>query len=128
MDLTYNLLNVAIFGLIVYGTAIHKNRQLHVRIMLAAFVFDLLLLMAVEFLGDQSAVRRAAKEVSDGSPPAILVIHIVFAATALLLWFVQIFQGRQIMKGDSTRLKSHSFWARIFLVCRFGNVATAFFL
>ena len=128
LELVLNLCNVAIFGLILYGTAVHRNRSRHVKVMMGCFVLDLALLLAVEFGGSGSAVGRAVNEVGDGRPSTMLVVHLIFAITALLLWFVQIYQGSKILKGDRSLLPKHKMFAGIFLVCRFGNVATAFFL
>jgi hypothetical protein len=96
--------------------------------MLACFGLDVALLLAVEFGGTGSAVGRAVTEVGAGSPALILIVHLIFAVTAFLLWFVQIYQGKKILEGDRSRLQAHSMWAKVFLVCRLGNVVTAFFL
>lgn len=128
MEQILNYCNVAIFLLILYGTAIHRQRMRHVKVMLLAFVLDIALLLAVEFGRGGSAVGRAFHEVGEGSPGAVLIAHLVFAIAGLLLWFVQIYQGKKILDGQRHRLAAHSRFARIFLVCRFGNLATAFFL
>ena len=115
--------NVGIFLLCVVGAALHHNRRLHVRLMLLAFVLDIGLLLAVELT--DSAVGQAMQGMSDGAP-MIMWIHIAFALGGLIMWGVQIWNGRKVLKGDYSVLKRHALGAKIFMVMRLGNVITAF--
>jgi len=120
-----NLLNTAIFSLIVIGAFLHYRRDLHVRIMVTAFVLDLALLLAVEF--SESAVGTALRSVTDAGVEGRLLtwIHVAFAAGGLLFWFLQIYTGRKVLKGRMDLLPRHARGARIFLLLRLGNLVTA---
>lgn len=125
MDLLFNLLNVAVYLLILVGTALHHRRALHVKIMLTAFVCDLALLLAVELSNSAlaQAMRSVSGEVVEGR--TITIIHVAFAVSALAMWFVQIVVGRKILKGRMDLLHRHAIGAKIFLILRLGNVVTA---
>lgn len=117
--------NVAIFLFILVGAALHHKRQLHVKMMLTAFVLDLALLFAVE-LAD-GAVAQAYRSVGEGK--TIIMIHVAFAVSGLVMWIVQIHAGRKIYKqGRMELLPRHAKGARLFLFFRLGNVVTAFML
>ncbi|NRA94592.1 MAG: hypothetical protein HRU14_00130 [Planctomycetes bacterium] len=125
MSVLFHVANVTIFLFILVGAFMHHRRDLHVKMMLTAFALDLVLLLAVEL--SNSAVARAYRDVGAGN--AITTIHVAFAISGLVMWFVQIFVGRKIYKqGRMELLPRHGTGARLFLIFRLGNVVTAFML
>ncbi len=129
MDLAFNLCNVAIFVAILVGTFLHHRRRFHVRMMVGCFVADLLLLLAVEFLPANSAVKQALEAAKGGGEDStLLLVHVAFSVLSLALWIVQIVVGRQVLRGRMELLPRHKKGSRYFLVCRLGNVVTAFLI
>ncbi|MAG56830.1 MAG: hypothetical protein CMJ83_11105 [Planctomycetes bacterium] len=129
MDILLNSLNTAIFTLICAGAAMHRRRDLHVKIMMIAFALDIGLLLAVEF--SNAAIAAALRTVSDSSSDARILtwVHVTFAVGGLVMWFAQIVVGRKILKqGRTELLPKHVLNARIFLVLRLGNVVTAWMI
>jgi uncharacterized membrane protein YozB (DUF420 family) len=130
VTLALNLANVAIFVLILVGTFLHHRRTFHVRTMIACFILDISLLIAVEIQPSGSAVQKALSAAGGGAggDRVLLLIHVAFSAATLLLWAVQIVLGTKVLRGRMEVLPAHARGARIFLLARLGNLVTAFFL
>lgn len=127
MELFLNLANVAIFALIIYGTAIHHRRMLHVKVMSLCFALDVALVLAVELL--RGAVGKAVDTAAGDAGienRTILMIHIGFSLLTLLMWGLQIYSGTKVLKNRMEYLGRHAKGAKVFLLMRFGNLVTAF--
>lgn len=124
----YDIINAAIFLLILVAAALHHQRLRHVKLMKLCFVLDLALLIAVEFLRDKpSAVAKAIGTMTHVERNnVVLAIHIAFSVLVLVLWVVQLVRGSQVLRGNASMLPSHARWAKYFLLVRAGNVITAF--
>jgi hypothetical protein len=125
VELALKLANVAVFALICAGVAVHRRRRLHVRLMLASFGLDLALLVTVELL--RGAVDQAVGVVAEQGPWA-LRIHILFSLAAGVMWLIMIHSGTRVLRGREEHRPRHARGARVFLLARFGNMVTAFFV
>lgn len=126
--MVYDLINAAIFLLILVAAALHHQRLRHVKLMKLCFVLDLALLVAVEFFREKpSAVVKALDTMAHVERNnAVLAVHIAFSVLVLVLWVVQLVRGSQVLRGRAEKLPAHARWAKIFLLVRCGNVITAF--
>ena len=127
IELLLSAANVLIFGAIIYGVAKHRNAALHTKVMVACMILDFLLLAAVELT--QDAIAQAVGTAEGGrttQATVILTIHITASVLMMVWWFVQLYTGRKILKGERELLPRHARHARMFLVFRFVNLVTAF--
>lgn len=125
METVLNLANAAIFVLICVGVAVHRRRRWHVRIMIASFLLDLAALVTVEVL--RGAVDQAVGAVGAGGA-WVLRIHILCSLVAGVMWLIMIWSGVRLLRGGVEHRARHAGGARIFLLFRFGNMLTAFFV
>lgn len=115
---TMNAANVVVFALILYGVAVHARRQLHARVMTAAFILDVVMVLLIEL--NRKAIAQAIAPSS-----GLMKFHIAVSVGALVLWVFQLVTGRQILRGRP-RLRRHKIQAWAFLSCRATNLVTAF--
>ena len=91
-----------IVGLLLYGVYVRRNRFKHVRIMKLAIFWDLLLVAQIEL--SRQAIATASKLTQN---PTMLIIHISLAVSTVLLYFVMLYTGPKLLKGDETIRKWH---------------------
>ena len=115
------LISVIIFSLIVYGVTVRTEREKHMKIMLSAFVLDVLLVFFIEF--GRNAVAKAL-----GFPGGLLGFHIIVSVLTILLYIWMIFTGFKLYKNDEEYRFLHRNLAYAFLGCRTINLITSFFI
>lgn len=97
----------------VYIIIKKKNRPLHTKLMGTAILWDILLVLQIEL--SRGAVAKAMDAPTN---PLILNIHVAMAITCVLLYFVMIYSGRKILKGDRSTLKLHRYSGALALTLR----------
>jgi len=97
----------------VYIILKKKNRLLHAKCMGIAIAWDIILILQIELT--RGAIAKAIKVPTN---PIILNIHVGMALTCVLLYFVMIYSGRKILKGDKQLLKLHRFSGALALTLR----------
>ena len=97
----------------VYIILKKRNRTLHAKIMGVVIAWDLLLVLQIELT--RGAVAKAMQAPVN---PMILNIHVSMAITCVLLYFVMIYSGRKLLKGDKSSLKLHKFSGVVALTLR----------
>lgn len=112
-------LNLCIFLWICVGVGFRKRPKIHIPLMLIAFVADLALLVAVE-------LQNQAMEKATRATGFLLPIHIIGSFIFLFCYLCLIVTGTK--RYRKTGGKTHLFWAVLFLINRFINCSTAFFL
>lgn len=88
--------------LMVFGLVVRRNRKIHVRVMSAAMIWDILLILQIEL--SRSAVLKASKAISN---PLILNIHVALAVTTVLLYGAMVYSGRKILAGELSFKEKH---------------------
>ncbi len=89
-----NLSSFLILALFLYGRSLRfKNVRLHMRLMLAAFAGDLVLVLALVLM------RDALSQVEMGMHWT-LKVHIPFAVGTIVLYVFTIWAGFRLYKGD----------------------------
>lgn len=112
--------STAVLAVIAAGLAFRRKPRIHIPLMLSAFALDL---GSVVFLQLQRhAVQKAATK-----PTPILMVHIAFAFSALVLYAAMTFTGSRLARTGNGR-GAHRAGAAIFLACRLGTWATSFFV
>ncbi len=116
----FDVAGAATFVVILVGVLLHKQRQLHVRIMMGCFITDLLLVVLIE-------LQRSAVEQIATAKTGLLKFHIAVSVAAVILWVAQVVVGRKLLRG-APMLRRHRIQAWAFLLFRFANAVTAFFV
>ena len=110
--------SLIVMGICV-GVALRHDRRRHVPIMVTCGIADIALVIAI-------VVMRRAIDTAMAAETWILRVHLMFSVPALLLWFSAFASGFQRRKGKWVRF--HRGNAIAFLICRFGNWVTSFFV
>lgn len=84
------------------GIYFHKKRQLHVKIMSTAMIWDVILILQVEL--SRSAIIKASKALSNSSA---LNIHVSIAVSTVILYVFMVLTGRRVLRGEGHLLKRH---------------------
>lgn len=82
--------------LMTAGIWFRRQRQLHVKIMGIAMVWDVLLILQIEL--SRSAILKASKAVTN---TMMLNIHVLIAVLTVLLYGYMIYSGRAMLDGQS---------------------------
>lgn len=94
--------SLCIVLLMLAGIVARKRRQLHVKIMSSAMIWDILLILQVEL--SRSAILKASKAVTN---PLILNIHVSFAVSTVILYGFMVYSGRKMLAGDVSIRPKH---------------------
>ena len=87
--------SLCIVLLMLAGIVARKRRQLHVKIMSSAMIWDIILILQIEL--SRSAILKASKAVTN---PLILNIHVSFAVSTVILYGFMVYSGRKMLAGD----------------------------
>lgn len=94
--------SLCIVLLMLAGIVARKRRQLHVKIMSSAMIWDIILILQVEL--SRSAILKASKAVTN---PLILNIHVSFAVSTVILYGFMVYSGRKMLAGDVSIRPKH---------------------
>ncbi len=94
--------SLCIVLLMLAGIVARNRRQLHVKIMSSAMIWDILLILQVEL--SRSAILKASKAVTN---PLILNIHVSFAVSTVILYGFMVYSGRKMLAGDVSIRAKH---------------------
>jgi uncharacterized membrane protein YozB (DUF420 family) len=88
--------------LLIFGLIKRKNRKLHIRTMLTAIVWDILLVLQIELT--RGAINKASQAIEN---PLLLNIHVSLALTTVLLYFAMLFTGHKLKNGFESVRTQH---------------------
>ncbi|WP_408099065.1 hypothetical protein ACJVC5_09125 [Peredibacter sp. HCB2-198] len=94
--------SLCIVMLMIAGIVVRRKRQLHVKIMSLAMIWDVLLILQIEL--SRSAILKASKAVSN---PMMLNIHVAIAVTTVVLYGFMVYTGRALLSGQSQIRSKH---------------------
>jgi len=120
--LIFQIQSFLILSLIVIGVYLHKKRKIHVRIMLTAIIWDILLILQIEL--NRGAVAKAAKAASN---TMILNIHVSLAVLTVLFYFAMLHTGRKLLAGANEIKPLHQKLGWTTVVLRALTFITSFF-
>ncbi len=106
----------------VYGITKRKKRKIHVPVMSAVLILDVLLILQIELGRD--AVEKASKAISN---PMLLNIHVTFAVLSVVFYILLVFTGRKLLRGDNAIRPSHRLFGWTALALRTLTLITSFF-
>src|SRR3989344_41909 len=94
--------SLCIVLLMLAGIVARKRRQLHVKIMSSAMIWDIILILQIEL--SRSAILKASKAVTN---PLILNVHVSIAVSTVILYGFMIHSGRKMLAGDVSIRPKH---------------------
>jgi hypothetical protein len=111
----------SILLLMLAGIIVRRRRQLHVKIMSAAMVWDVILILQIEL--SRSAILKATHAVTN---PLILNIHISIAVSTVVLYGFMIYTGRKLLSGQNQIRPRHKILGWTTLTMRILTFITSF--
>jgi hypothetical protein len=100
VSIVTNILSFSILCVFFYGRSLRKtNVSMHWRIMAGVIGADVLLILFLVF--GRSALSKVSPDM-----PLILMVHIFFALSTVVLYGLATYFGIQLLKGHRAHLKS----------------------
>jgi hypothetical protein len=99
----------------------HRRPDLHLRLMTAAFVCDLLLVIYIE------ATRHAVEKVV-GRGTSLIWFHATVSTLVIVAYVAQIALGRRMLAGVHTPRRVHALLGMAFVSLRSLNYVTSFMI
>ena len=124
-SLIFQTQSFIILSLLFFGAWLilkKKNRDLHVKTMLLAIAWDVILILQIEL--SRGAIEKASKVTSN---PNILNIHVSLAISAVVLYVLLIMTGKKVLKGNRDILGLHRKLGLLALLMRTLTFITSFF-
>ena len=124
-SLIFQTQSFIILSLLFFGAWLilkKKNRDLHVKTMLFAIVWDIILVLQIEL--SRGAIEKASKVTSN---PNILNIHVSLAVSAVVLYVLLIVTGKKVLKGNRDIIGLHRKLGLLALLMRTLTFVTSFF-
>jgi Na+/H+ antiporter NhaD/arsenite permease-like protein len=82
--------------IMLVGIIFRRRRQLHVKIMSVAMVWDVILILQIEL--SRSAILKASNAMSNA---LALNIHVSIAVSTVILYAFMIYTGRKMLKNET---------------------------
>jgi hypothetical protein len=118
----FQIQSILIYALMVFGISKRKQRKVHVPTMISVLTWDILLILQIEL--NRGAVEKAAKALVN---PVILNIHVSLAVSCVIFYFLLIFSGRKLLKGDQTYRLRHRIFGWTAFILRTLTLITSYF-
>lgn len=113
--------SLCIVLLMLLGIIKRRQRQLHVKIMSLAMVWDIILILQIEL--SRSAILKASKAVAN---PMILNIHVSIAVSTVILYGFMVYTGRALLSGRNEIRNKHKILGYSTFLMRLLTFATSF--
>lgn len=113
--------SLCIVLLMLLGIIKRRQRQLHVKIMSLAMIWDIILILQIEL--SRSAILKASKAVAN---PMILNIHVSIAVSTVILYGFMVYTGRALLSGRNEIRNKHKILGYSTFLMRLLTFATSF--
>lgn len=113
--------SLCILLLMVAGVIVRRRRQLHVKIMSAVIIWDVILILQIEL--SRSAILKASKAVTNA---LALNIHVSIAVSTVILYGFMIYTGRKLLRGQEQIRPRHKVLGWTTLSMRILTFVTSF--
>ncbi len=118
----FQIQSICIYTLMIFGISKRKNRKIHVPTMISVIVWDVLLILQIEFT--RKAVEKAAKALTN---PWILNVHVSFALSSVIFYLLLLYTGRKLLRGENQIRSRHRIFGWSAFVLRTLSLITSFF-
>lgn len=113
--------SLCIVLLMVAGIFFRRRRELHVKIMSAAMIWDVLLILQIEL--SRSAILKASKAMENA---LALNIHVSIAVATVILYGFMIHSGRKMLAQDYSLRSRHRLLGWCTFIMRILTFVTSF--
>ena len=113
--------SLCIVLLMLAGIIVRRRRQLHIKIMSIAIIWDVLLILQIEL--SRSAILKASKAMTN---PVMLNIHISIAVSSVILYVFMVYTGRKLLSGQNEIRSKHRVLGWTTLTMRILTFITSF--
>ena len=120
-SIIFQMQSTLILSLLWFGVYKRKRRNLHVKIMSFAIIWDIVLVLQIELT--RSAIAKASKVVSNSF---LLNFHVAIAVSTVILYGVMVYLGRKILNGQMQFKTAHKYIGMITLLMRTSTYVTSF--
>lgn len=104
-----------------WGIYLRCQRSMHIKMMLSAIIWDILLILQIELSRD--AVAKATEVIKNSM---ILNIHVSLAISTVVLYVAMIITGRKLYKGSLTIRPKHKVLGWLTYTVRILTLITSF--
>lgn len=118
----FQIQSICIYSLMIFGISKRKKRSIHVPTMITVITWDILLILQIE-LG-RNAVEKASKALVN---PWLLNVHVSFALSCVIFYFLLLFTGRKLLKGENQFRLRHRLFGWTAFILRTLTLITSFF-
>ncbi len=118
----FQIQSILVFSLMIYGITKRKNRKIHVPVMKAVIIWDVILILQIEL--SRSAVLKASKAVTNA---ALLNIHVSFAILSVVFYVLLLITGSKLLKGQKQFRPKHKLFGWTAFTLRALTLLTSFF-
>jgi len=118
----FQIQSICVYALMVFGITKRKKRKIHVPTMISVVVWDIILILQIE-LG-RGAVEKASKALIN---PWILNVHVSFAISCVIFYFLLIFTGRKLLNGQNEYRLRHRLFGWSAFILRTLTLITSFY-
>jgi hypothetical protein len=94
--------SLCILLLMIAGIIVRRRRDLHVKIMSTAIIWDLILILQVEL--SRKAILKASNALEN---PMILNVHVALAVSAVVFYGLMVYTGRALLSGKTQIRSKH---------------------
>lgn len=108
-------------AILAAGLVLRRRRQVHWKLMAAAFAIDVSLVLIIE-------LSRGAVETGMSTTSPLMMFHIAVSVGTLAGYGVLIYLGRRLLRGDESARRMHWRAAAGFVVLRTLNYVTSFMI
>lgn len=113
--------SLCIVLLMVAGIFFRRRRELHVKIMSAAMIWDVLLILQIEL--SRSAILKASKAMENA---LALNIHVSIAVATVILYGFMVHSGRKMLAQDYRLRSRHRLMGWCTFIMRILTFVTSF--
>lgn len=113
--------SLCIVLLMLAGIIVRRKRNLHIKMMSLAMIWDIILILQIEL--SRSAILKASKAVAN---PMILNIHVGIAVTTVVLYGFMVYTGRALLSGQTDIRHKHKILGYSTFIMRILTFVTSF--
>lgn len=117
----FQIQSILVFSLMTIGIVLRKNRVRHVRLMITALIWDILLILQIELT--RAAIGKASGALKN---PLILNVHVLLALTSVILYGFMVYTGRKVLRNEGGFRDLHKILGWATYVIRFLTLVTSF--
>ena len=118
----FQIQSTLIVALLLFGVAKRRNKALHVKTMLTAIIWDVILVLQIELT--RGAIAKASKAPQNST---ILNIHVALAVSTVIFYIFMILSGKKLLNGDQSIRSRHRILGLTTLSLRLLTYITSYF-